>query len=508
MLMAWMFLAKDELNADGVDLLLRSGNEMVLRATTLAPEFIRRLRIRTDIGLTGQVVDTRSILNVTEKLADQEMFAQYKGYGEEEFDSLLSVPQISKDHVVGILTFYRKSPWEPTDNERKIATEIAESFGNLQRVFESGSRAAAGSRSDAATQVTEIISRTPYLEEILQLLVNMTAQQFDFRVCSVRLLDETNQELVLRATQAVSKGYQRKRAIKLGESIAGKVIVEGRSVYVPDVQLEPNYIGHDLAREQGLRSMICIPLMIQDRAVGVLTCYTDEVRGIESDEQKALETIANQAAVTIEHAKLQVRHTLMQEMHHRVKNNLQQVVSLLRLQMRHKHYKNTEEALTDSLSRILAIASVHDLLSREDLDHVGICTISEALVQHQQQSFIPADKDIKFIIRGEDLRLNMNQATQVSLLINELIQNSVEHGFRVVNAGEIHISIESHDGGIGLWVSNNGDPLPTDFTPSEFSNLGLQIVRSLVGALGGTYVLENRLDWTVNEVFFSRQTSE
>ncbi|MFX8082975.1 histidine kinase dimerization/phosphoacceptor domain -containing protein, partial [Acinetobacter baumannii] len=72
------------------------------------------------------------------------------------------------------------------------------------------------------------------------------------------------------------------------------------------------------------------------------------------DEVRALETLAGQAAVLIENAKLQVRSTLMQEMHHRVKNNLQQVASLLRLQIRHGGYKTLEQALTDTLSRILA----------------------------------------------------------------------------------------------------------------------------------------------------------
>ena len=200
------------------------------------------------------------------------------------------------------------------------------------------------------------------------MLVNLTAQQFNYRVCTVRLLDESRGELVLRATQAPAKAYQRKRAIKLGESIAGRAIDENKPQIVRDVQDSVDYIGHDLAVEQGLRSMICIPLMLQDRPVGVLSCYTSELHEFGPDEIKALETLAKQAAFSIEHAKLQVRSTLMQEMHHRVKNNLQQIASLLRLQMRMSRYTSLEEALNDTLSRILAIATVHDLLSRDDLD--------------------------------------------------------------------------------------------------------------------------------------------
>ncbi|MBI3721562.1 MAG: GAF domain-containing protein, partial [Fimbriimonas ginsengisoli] len=336
----------------------------------------------------------------------------------------------------------------------------------------------------------------------------LTAQQFNYKVCTVRLLDERRQELVLRATQAPSKGYQRKRAIKLGESIAGRAIDLGRTVIVPDVQLEQDYIGHELAAEQGLRSMICVPLMIQDRPVGVMTCYTTVVREFPPDEVRALETLAKQAAVSIEHAKLQVRNTLMQEMHHRVKNSLQQVASLLGLQVRHGNYKSLEDALNDCLSRILAIASVHDLLSREDLDHVGLRSIAEMLVHHQQHSLILPGRSVGFQVRGEDVHLNMTQATQIALILNELLQNAVEHGFRNALQGEVHITVEENDGEVSLWVSNSGDRLSEGFVQGGDGHLGLHIVDSLTHALGGRFKLGDILGWTVAEVKFTRTGGE
>jgi two-component sensor histidine kinase len=285
-------------------------------------------------------------------------------------------------------------------------------------------------------------------------------------------------------------------------------MVENRPIIVADVQNEADYIGHDLAVEQGLRSMICVPLTLQDRPVGVLSCYTTEVREFSPDEIKALETLAKQAAVSIEHAKLSVRTTLMQEMHHRVKNNLQQIASLLRLQLRHSHYKSLEEAINDCLARILAIATVHDLLSREDLDHVGLRSIAETLVQHQQHSLILPDKRINFEVRGEDVRLNMTQATQVALVLNELIQNAVEHGFHETDAGDIHVTVEEREAEVSLWVSNNGDQLPPKFDPTKASNLGLQIVDNLSRALGGKFKIGDILGWTVAEVKFGRSGGE
>lgn len=417
--------------------------------------------------------------------------------------SVAAIPIAGPEEALGaiILNFSEEAP---DDLLQDLGLQLYQAHHLMASAEQRGGEA---NKLMAVTEVTRTMAQSPYLEEILQLLVHMTAQRFKYKVVTVRLLDEKNQILVLRATQASNKAYQRKRAIQLGESIAGRVMKTGRHAVVQDVQSDPEYVGHDLAVEQGLRSMICLPLIVSAKPVGVLTCYTGDIHTFDSEEVEALEALAKQAALNIEHAKLQVRSTLMQEMHHRVKNNLQQVASLLRLQIRQSHYKDSGQALTDSLSRILTIAAVHDLLSRDDLDHVGTKELAETLVHHTSQSMIPPGSQIHFSIRGDDVYLNTSQATQVALIMNEMIQNAVEHGFTKANSGEIHLNMEDKDGMVGLWCSNNGDPLPEGFNPDE-GRLGLQIIQSLARALGGKFSLENRQGWTVCEVVFQKATGE
>ncbi|MCG9894731.1 MAG: sensor histidine kinase, partial [Fimbriimonadaceae bacterium] len=227
----------------------------------------------------------------------------------------------------------------------------------------------------------------------------------------------------------------------------------------------------------------------------------------DDEEITALEALAKQAALSIDNAKLNVRSTLMQEMHHRVKNNLQQVASLLRIQIRQSELEETKQALSDSLARMLAIASVHELLSREDLDHVGLKELADTLAHHVQQSVLSPEMNIRFFVRGDNVYLNTAQATQVALIMNELIGNAVEHGFAGSREGEIHVSIEEKNGEIGLWVSNNGVPLPEEFDCTQ-GHLGLKIIDSLTKSLGGSFTMENRLGWTVSEVRFSRAGAE
>ncbi|MBL8061007.1 MAG: GAF domain-containing protein [Chthonomonas sp.] len=493
-------LALKELGADMVDILLKTAtDEVVLRASTATPEFVGRVRFDAKRGVTGTVMESRKMIDRKAGESHPEEI-KFPGTEREDFAHEVFVPL--SDLGVLVVRYRQSAPDEKTE---AIGNEIAAALMGWRRAFEVGGHA---DRLGALSEVTQSIATSPYVEEIIQLLVNVTAEQFGYKVCTVRLLDESSEELVLRATQAKSSEYQRKRSIRVGESIAGRAVVERRPIVVPDVLTEDEYIGHELAAQQGLSSMICVPLNIEDQAIGVLTCYTEEPHDFSQVEISALETIAQQAAFSIERAKLQVRSTLMQEMHHRVKNNLQQVVSLLRLQLTHHHYNSIDEAINDSIHRILAISAVHDLLSREDLDRVDLKSIAENLVTHMQQSYMSPQKAIHFDVRGDHVRLSMTQATQVALMLNELLQNAIEHGFAGKEEGEVHITFEAVDDKVSLWVANNGNSLPGGFDVATSSNLGLQIVTSLARGLGGVFQLYDSHAWAVAEVKFTRVTSD
>jgi two-component sensor histidine kinase len=127
-------------------------------------------------------------------------------------------------------------------------------------------------------------------------------------------------------------------------------------------------------------------------------------------------------------------------MHHRVKNNLQQIASLIRLQTRFSKYTTTEQALSDSLNRILAIAAVHELLSRDDLDSVSIRKVTEQILTATKQSVVAPDKRLTTRVDGPDIRLPLNHATSIALVINELVQNLVRGGLGGT------FTMENHDG--------------------------------------------------------------
>lgn len=504
-------IARSVTRTDAAQIFLvdRESETLVLAADTQSPEKAGRVSIRIGQGLTGWAAEFRRPVSVGREPWNDPRYFEYPGLEERTFQSLLCVPLISAGELLGVVNVRTRRPYQYTANEARILSRIAEQVARAIRQQEKvATLETKAQRYEAVSEVSRLIASSPYLEEILQLLVSFTAERLNYKVVTVRLLDEQRGELVLRATQSESWAYRRKPSIRLGESFAGRALIEQRILTTEDVMEAPEYIGADLAAEQGLRSMACVPLVIGDKGIGVMTCYTEDKRAFSRVELAALEALAKQAAIAIEHAKLQVRTTLMQEMHHRVKNSLQQIVSLLRLQLAEGQHRSVPEVINDSLGRILAIANVHDLLSREDLDRIGIRALAETLAQYHQQSMLLPGKTIQIDVKGENFPLSVTQATQVALVMNELLQNAVEHGFQTHDEGEIHVFVGSDKDDVILRVANSGDRLPSDFDISVDSHLGLKIVKNLCKAIGGRFVMEMRFNWVVSEVIFPRDLTE
>lgn len=165
---------------------------------------------------------------------------------------------------------------------------------------------------EALAQVSDAVVSSRYLDEILQLIVAVTAELLGSKICSVMLLDEARQVLVITATQALSPAYRHKPPIRVGESISGLAVKERRPIRVLDVTRDARYRFPEIAKGEGLRSLLSVPMVMQDRIIGVINCYTAQERRFTDDEVRILSTIANQAAVAIAHTRLLERAVTLQ----------------------------------------------------------------------------------------------------------------------------------------------------------------------------------------------------
>ena len=481
---------------------------LVLRAVTDGSgEVIGKLRLKPGEGLTGWVAQHKEPVMLGHDAHHDARFKFVPELQEDKYQSILSVPLIYRGEVLGVINVRTEKEHQYTQTQvrllQSIASQISGAVENSRQYRKLEKRA---SQLSTLSEVSKTITSDLYLEEILQLIVAATADALSFKICSLMLLDEDKQELVIKATQSKSREYAKKANVKLGESIAGRALASGQPVTVYDLKNSSEYATPDLARREGLSSMASIPLLVKNKKIGVLNCYTEKPHRFTDEEISVLCALGAHAAIAIEHAKLMVKSAIIQEMHHRVKNNLQQVASLLRLQMHYAGGRSVEQVLTESLNRILAIASVHELLAREDLDIISVKKVAEQILQATAQGILAPGKHIAMNIEGPDILLPSAQATSVALILNELVQNAVEHGFGPgMDNAEIRITLAEEPKTLTLVVTNDGAPLPEGFDIRKTDSLGLQIVESLVrGDLQGRFVLANEGARTVASVVFAK----
>jgi len=165
----------------------------------------------------------------------------------------------------------------------------------------------------AISKISRAITSGLYLEDILSLIVTVTAQMLGSSICSLMLIDEKSRTLVIRATQSMSEEYNKKPPLKIGEGVAGRAVEENKPIAVKDVLREKEYKYRDIAKKENLCSLLCMPLAVKGRAIGAINCYTSTPHNFSDTEIEILASIANQAAIAIENAELSVKSKTIQE---------------------------------------------------------------------------------------------------------------------------------------------------------------------------------------------------
>jgi signal transduction protein with GAF and PtsI domain len=166
---------------------------------------------------------------------------------------------------------------------------------------------------EALSKISKAISSDLYLEDILRLIVVVTAEVMKSKICSLWLLDERDQTLKIRATQTMSEEYLKERILKLGEGVVGYVAVENKPMMILNVLREERYKEKELARKEGLVSMLSVPMCVRDKVIGVINCYTSFPHKFTKSEVDVFTTVANQAAVAIENAGLIMRAKMIED---------------------------------------------------------------------------------------------------------------------------------------------------------------------------------------------------
>ena len=157
---------------------------------------------------------------------------------------------------------------------------------------------------NALLEISKAISSGLYLEDVLRLIVTVTANLMDSKICSLWILDEKTNKLKLKATQSISEEYLKERSLAMGEGVVGHVALHNKPMAIPDVLKDPLYKEKELAGKEGLVSMLSVPMCVKNRVIGVINCYTSYPHFFSKMEEEMLTTVANQAAICIENSGL------------------------------------------------------------------------------------------------------------------------------------------------------------------------------------------------------------
>jgi two-component system, sensor histidine kinase PdtaS len=420
----------DALEADACFVYLydERADELVLRAThgTRVDEMSRRPKMRPGEGITGAAAAERAPIMIA---AQADLDPRFKGFSnlpEDEYESILAVPILAREKLAGALNVRTRAPREFTDAEIEllvaIAAQVAQTIEHAKLYAEAQRRV---EELEALARISEAVSESLYLEESLEEIVKATMDA-------------------------------------VGATGAALVLEDG-----------------GVARPEGRAGTFAVrtPLRWKGRRIGELVCDRDT--DFTDDERALLTSIAHHAAVALEHGRAVMRGVLAQEIHHRVKNNLQTVASLLRLQARSDDEVNPAKALQDSVNRILAIAAVHEVLTEQREEDVDLGDLLERLRAMLVQG-LGAGKRVDAEL--EPVSLAGNRATALALVFSELFQNALEHG-----GDEVHIELASRNGNTVLAITDDGD-----VDEHVRSGTGLSIVRALVrDELQGTFDLRS-----------------
>jgi GAF domain-containing protein len=245
---------------------------------------------------------------------DDPRFKFFHNLPEDRHQAFVSVPIMAKKEVVGVINVQHKRPKRYRPDELALLSTIANQVGGAienARLYDQMQRKAL--QVEMLSQVSETVASNRLIKDVLQLLVTMTAQMMNSKICSIMLLDEATGELRIEATQSLSEQYRRKPNLKVGQSISGHAVKDRRPIIVADVTTDRDYMYRDMAKQEGLCSLLSVPMMVREKAMGVINSYTSVPHVFTSEEVKLLQAIANQAAIAIEHTALVEKSIEMQE---------------------------------------------------------------------------------------------------------------------------------------------------------------------------------------------------
>lgn len=364
---------------------------------------------------------------------------------------------------------------------------------------------------EALYEILTIASSSTHVNALLQSVLNKVLDvpwvNIEKKGVIFLVNPEGNLELIAhKNTPSLVKSCS---TVKKGECLCGIVLEKRKEIYC-------DHVTHDHSiHPEGMtdHGHYVLPILLNGEVLGVLTTYTVKGEAHNPQVYKFLnavtEILANRIFVLNETKRvLAEKDLLIKEIHHRIKNNLQIISSLLSLQSNFiNNSTQCEIILSDAKDRIKAISLIHDNILSDKPRFVSIKEYFEKFMFQFESAHRLTDRNISYSLSIEDFNLPISIAVPLALLTNEIISNSIKHAFEEFSNGKITIHLSTTKSITTLVIKDSGKGLPKSFSLESHDSLGSVIIRSLAEQLNGDIKYQNENGAKFELIFDTKKLS-
>ena len=324
---------------------------------------------------------------------------------------------------------------------------------------------------DAVIKAAEFLTSEYELNDVLLLLSKQVTKFMNADGCTIHLIDEGTDAIIDTLEFKIKDELQ----AKLKEEVVFK-IAKGQKIYYSN-QHEKDFLSN-FELNNKVKTIICVPVLIRSRVTGIIQIFYERFYAHSKEEIRYLSAFARHTALAIEDTRLMGSSALLQESHHRIKNNLQSIINIVSLQKEIGVENKLNDVLDNIILRIKSISSVHDLLAKDKLGR-SIINIKD-IVGVIANFFSEMNTELKIKLEMDNIFIPYNKATSIALIVNELINNCLKHAFPNKKSGLIVVICKKNEESVLLSIEDNGVGIPPNFEINKMNSLGLSIVSSII----------------------------
>ncbi len=290
-----------------------ASSELVLSASkTPHPNEVGKVKIKMGEGVAGWVAEHKTPVAIPKNAKKDKRFVEL--LVEDSYEALLSIPILIKDTVVGVINIQHKKAHQYAPRLVKMLTLMGRHIGRaveLARLREESQRRE--KTLETLSLVSNTLAQDQIPEDIMRMVAKMAAQMMGSNICSIMMLDEKKKELKMVAAQSLIPEYFSRPPVKVQGSLIGQVILNKKPLISKDVRKEPSYQLRDLAVQQGLVSLLSVPMIYKNKIIGVLNSYSPRETDFSNEQVAFLQSVANQCAAALENTRLVAEKVAVQD---------------------------------------------------------------------------------------------------------------------------------------------------------------------------------------------------